>query len=57
MFQCEHPDSEYPINDVVDEPLKLKIVQDFGRDVDAPDFIQLNWENTVLWRGVMKYPK
>ena len=55
MFQCEHPDSEYHINDVAGESLKLRIIQDFGNWADAPEFIQLNWENMVLWRGVMKY--
>lgn len=57
MFQCEHPDSEHSINDNVDEPLKLKIVQEYQKGADAPEIIQLNWSNTVLWRMALKYPK
>lgn len=61
MFQCEYgdraEDKEIPSHAFGGfEELDLRTIQEYGPSADVPTHLQLNWNNIVLWRGIVRYP-
>lgn len=57
MFQCEYKDARIARYGIAGfKELDLRVIQNMAHNGDAPDRIQLNWNNAVLWRDWMTYP-